>query len=368
MTTKDLYTGGPLTSAGRSLSEDGTSFEDASSLPIFTDILFTTHSNIPPPHDEGRAFTTSITAPPPVIESTNRYGILPVEGTNDFSVETDAQVVRALPKLTKRPASNSSQAKSSNEKMTTISSPIVMTMHQSRPPSEEFQAAVTNAQLDGVERAPSVNSDEVALPIDKVPPRGSSRTASLEGIAIGSETSPGTERIARISQYKSPGKTAAAMKTSISRDQSWGLHPQKHELLTTKGRSGTLNVTRDPMEARASYEGWGVDNRAGKSVLMAQVESRISARISGQDQDDAPRERTAGSLPATGKDNQKTRYPASTCTSQMTGERTAERKEAASTQAVERGHQVAMIEVPDKEDNTAYQQWLAKGSPIVTLT
>ncbi len=27
-----------------------------------------------------------------------------------------------------------------------------------------------------------------------------------------------------------------------------------------------------------------------------------------------------------------------------------------------------MIEVPDKEDDTAYQRWLAKGSPIVTLT
>ncbi len=67
------------------------------------------------------------------------------------------------------------------------------------------------------------------------------------------------------------------------------------------------------MEAQASYEGRGVSDRAGKSVLMAQVESSVSAHISSQDQDDAPRERTSGSLPVTGKDDKKTRYSVSTC-------------------------------------------------------
>ncbi len=110
----------------------------------------------------------------------------------------------------------------------------------------------------------------------------------------------------RTSKCKSPGNAEASTKAFISHDQPQGLHPQKHELLTTEGRLGTLKVTQDPMEAQASYEGRGVGDQAGKSVLMAQVESSISARISGQDQDDAPWERTAGSLPATGKDNKKT--------------------------------------------------------------
>ncbi|SJL10874.1 uncharacterized protein ARMOST_14269 [Armillaria ostoyae] len=35
-------------------------------------------------------------------------------------------------------------------------------------------------------------------------------------------------------------------------------------------------------------------------------------------------------------------------------------KEAASAQAVERGHSVSIIEVPDEDDDTAYQIWLAK--------
>ncbi len=48
--------------------------------------------------------------------------------------------------------------------------------------------------------------------------------------------------------------------------------------------------------------------------------------------------------------------------------RTAAGQEAASAQAVERGHQVVMVEVPDEEDDTAYQRWLTKGSPLVILT
>ncbi len=49
-------------------------------------------------------------------------------------------------------------------------------------------------------------------------------------------------------------------------------------------------------------------------------------------------------------------------------DRTADEHGSASAQAVKRGHQVAMIKVPDKEDDTAYQQWLTKGSLIVTPT
>ncbi len=202
--------------------------------------------------------------------------------------------------------------KASNEKTITISSPILTTVHQSRPPFKpQFQAAVTNARSDGAERAPSADSDEAALLVGKVPPQGSSRAASLEGIGRDTETSPGTERIARTSQLKSPGKAAAATKTFPSHDQSRGLHPQKHELLTTKGR--TPNKTQDPMEAQAPYEGQEVGDETGKSVHSAQVKSSVSARISGQDQDDASRKRTAGSPPMTGVDNKKAHYSAGTC-------------------------------------------------------
>ncbi len=103
------------------------------------------------------------------------------------------------------------------------------------------------------------------------------------------------------------------------------------------------------METQVSYEGQGVGDRAGKSILMAQVESSISTHISGQDQDNAPRKRTSGSLLATGKDDKK-----------------AKRKEAASAQAVKRGHQVTAVEIPDNEDDTSFIKWVAKGSPMIS--
>ncbi len=53
----------------------------------------------------------------------------------------------------------------------------------------------------------------------------------------------------------------------------------------------------------------------------------------------------------------------------MTGEddKKAERKEATSTQAVKRGHQITMIEIPDDEDDTSFQKWIARGSPTISL-
>ncbi len=80
----------------------------------------------------------------------------------------------------------------------------------------------------------------------------------------------------------------------------------------TEGRLGTPNKTQNPMEAQASYEGQGIGDETGKSVHSAQVKSSVSTRTSSQDQDDIPQERTAGSPPATGKDDKKARYSAGT--------------------------------------------------------
>ncbi len=103
------------------------------------------------------------------------------------------------------------------------------------------------------------------------------------------------------------------------------------------------------MGMQVPFMGLGASDEAGKSVLTAQAESSASTRISGQDQGDTPQKRTSGSLPMTGKDDQK-----------------AERKEAASAQAVKRGHRVTMIEVPDGEDDMSFQRWVAKGSPMIS--
>ncbi len=235
---------------------------------------------------------------------------------------------------------------------------------------------MTCARLDGAEQAPGANSDEAALLDSKVPPRGSSHATSSEGIAVEGKTSPGTEQNARRLKSKSP-QVEASTKTEAS--QRGGQRTVRtQEAATTEktpepvgqGKDGTdateaarrdslladpsrtigleEQTSRSRLSVSKSQEGTG---QTGKTVCSAQVEPAASARISGQDRS-GPSSAGIESHP----DNS-SRYRGA-----------EERKEAASTQAVERGHQVAMIEVPDEEDDTAYQQWLAKGSPIVTPT
>ncbi len=248
--------------------------------------------------------------------------------------------------------------------------------HQSRPSPGEFQAAVTRAQSDGAEQALSASSDEAALPDGKVPPWGSSRATSIEGIAADGKTSPGTERNVRRLKSKSPRVEASTKAEASQRGGRRTVGAQEAAPTETmhepvgQGKDGTEPIEaarRDSLVADTSQtvgpeektlqsrpsismsqEGTG---RAGKSVHSAQVEPAASARICSQDQ---------GGPSHAGIESHPNNSP---------GYRGAEeRKEDASAQAVERGPQVTMIEVPDEEDDTTYQRWCTKGSPLVTPT
>ncbi len=126
---------------------------------LCTDILYNAHSDIPPPSRAGQVFSTtsniwsthhlSTYNPHPVLESNNRYSILPVEETNELSL--DDWVVRAPPKLTKRPASSSLRVNAADKKTTIISSTTLMAESQSRPSLGRFQAAVTQTRPGGTE-------------------------------------------------------------------------------------------------------------------------------------------------------------------------------------------------------------------------
>ncbi len=147
----DLSTGVLLSSVGRSDSF------------LHTDILYNTHSDIPPPSHAGQVFSTTSNIWPtcqlptstshPVPES-NRYSILPVEDTNKLSL--DDRVVGAPPKPTKRPTSSSLRVNVADKKATTISPVLVTAKPQSRPSSKRFQAAVMKARLEDAE--PHVHS------------------------------------------------------------------------------------------------------------------------------------------------------------------------------------------------------------------
>ncbi len=231
-----------------------------------------------------------------------------------------------------------------------------------------------HARSDGAERVPSVSSDEAALLVGKVPPRGSSRAASSEGIGRGAETSPGTERNARTSMFKSP-RTEASTKTEASQRggrrtigaQEAAPTETTHEPVgqgkdgadaTDAARRSSLladpsrvvgpeeQTSRSQTSASKSQEGAGP---TGKSVHLAQVKPAVPDCTYGMDWG-GPSRAVTDSHP----DN-------------SSGYREAEeREEAASTQAVNRGHTVTMIEVPDEEDDTAYRQWLKRGSLMVS--
>ncbi len=209
-------------------------------------------------------------------------------------------------------------------------------------------------------------SDEAALPVGKVPPRGSSHAGSSEGIGADAETSPGTERIARRLKSKSP-RAEASTKTGADAPEDKAQDPERVTMRTTG-----VFMSTDPRIAPHAAETTGNDcsstNRHAVGKAIAQPVSLhtppiqpggVMIPLGSQDRRTvgcATAPNTAGMPNAT--ENQPPRP----------GGRTAAGQEATSAQVVERGHQVAMIEVPDKEDDTAYQRWLAKGSPIVTLT
>ncbi len=319
-------------------------------------------------------------------ESNNRYSILPIEGTNDSSLGNDSGCQSPSTKLTKRPASSSSRVKASNEKTTTISSPVLTMETTSGRLLRECEPSMTHDRSDGAERAPSAKtSDQAALLDGKVPPRGPSLTGSLEGIAIGGETSPDTERNARRSKFKSPRaeastnegaalprrtngrRTAGCATADAAPSNVRALNETKNrpsrpdgkiedQMRTIPNRSETLekSATQHP---RAT----GPEGRTVLSTPNATPDLGLGRRDDSTVVYPSPIDRSFDVL-----DSQKPR-PGRACPDNPSGHHGAEeRKEAASAQAVKRGHTVTMIEVPDSEDMTAYERWLQRGSPVVS--
>ncbi len=238
-------------------------------------------------------------------------------------------------------------------------------VHQSRPPFKlQFQAAVPNARSDGAEQAPSASSDQAALVVSKVPPWGSSRAGSSEGIGTDAETSPGTEQNVRRLKSKSPRAEASTKTEDKARD------PERVHLWTTPVSTGDNTTDADPHAAGAPC----ISDPGGDQYAAG------NARTQPVSLHSPPIQPGGVMIPPGSQDRRTARCTIADTALSNVGvpkemknrpshpDGTAEEHGPASTQAVKRGHQVAMIEVPDEDDDTAYQRWLAKGSPIVTPT
>ncbi len=218
--------------------------------------------------------------------------------------------------------SNSLRAKA-NDRSPTIAIPSIMALCQSRPSFGEFQAAVTNERPVGAgERAYTAPPDGTAL-------QSPCLAGSFEGIAMAKPPLV-KENTIRLPKCKSPKALGALEPTKDTQKI-------EDELESSKCPRLVANACRDE----------GQLDKGG----MLKVTMTLSTLETG--------------LEETGEGDHHSAVPAQpavslrdsafeTSTSCSTTDQKAAGQEAASTQAVNRGHKVEMSEVPDQDDDTSF--------------
>ncbi len=231
--------------------------------------------------------------------------------THDFTTETETkeeskQDARTI-QLTKHLASNSSRAKAANKKAPTIVLPIITA------PIE---------RLDGT--GEQVPLTERHAPPDKAAPRLGKTTRND---TLNTVRSRPIARSNDLLQRKSPRSA------SQQQDNGW------HQV----GRGPEAGVQNDLLSPEEK------GSMAGNSIHLVQVEPIVS-------RDDSSVQTNLLRLKAPSGYPDKDAHVARTVGCAMALTKTAEGGEAASAQAVKRGHQVQMEEIPNDEDDTSFRQ------------
>ncbi len=201
--------------------------------------------------------------------------------------------------------------------------------------------AVTQARPGGTGKAPSTDSVKATLYDRDVSPQGPSCAVGLE---VNAQVQPPLlmESHARISKSKSPLGEAS----------------MKNKHAVGAGPAGGRMTSCSPKET-----GW-----AGKSVHSAQVKPTALLTSSSEVRRGLPQSYSSNEVqrdtPMGNPDEDA--HVTRTIGCAMAPTKTAAGQEAASAQAVNRGHKVTMVEVPDEKDNTAFKRWLTNGSPIAS--
>ncbi len=249
----------------------------------------------------------------------------------------------AVVRLPAGPSTSNSLRAKANGKLPTIATPSITALCQSRPPTTEFQAAVTNERPVGTEGvALSASTAFTAL-------RSSCLTGSFEGIAsveavdLAAKPPLGKEITVCLPKCKSPLPSAGALGPKPVCAKKIGDEPESSKCprpvanaCRDAGRlenRGMPNETRDlTTTVTGSKEPVEGDLLTDGGKLKAIARSAVSAQHVAPLQGDTFEERT----------------------SRSTTDQKAVGQEAASAQAVQRGHKVAMSEVPDQDDNTSF--------------
>ncbi|SJK98948.1 uncharacterized protein ARMOST_02226 [Armillaria ostoyae] len=321
-TTQDLLTGARLSSAGRShglfvgTPFNPTCIQRTNTFSISPDIL-TTHSNIP--RLRAPAFNVSSTTSKPVPESQNRYATLSVEECNDDDSNNnpdtplkgchDTSPARAQVKAAD-PAGHEAESLSTRPLLT-----LGQTDAKRHASSLRGETQPTNT-LGG-------KSPTIVTPIDN---------ASLPRMTDGTMSAPKGRLYDEAAQVERPPTPKVDVEFQLGGETTARLPGQQR----VPGPEETTTPQERPSPVR----------RPGKVmkriVLVEANQTNLRSPIAPGNVDEERPLKAVGDANAT------------------TTKKTAAGKEAASAQAVKRGQSVTCIEVPDEDDDMAFQLWLAK--------
>ncbi|SJL15199.1 uncharacterized protein ARMOST_18685 [Armillaria ostoyae] len=348
---KDLITGALLSPAERSHGL----FVGISSNPtciIKRTNNFSTSRAFEYTSPSGPAFNVSSTTSKPVPESQNRYAALRVEGcNNNDNNDSDTDTTSS--------ASNAEAEQRAESPPTRPLLTLGQTDAKRHTSSLRGETQPTNA-LGG-------KSPTIVTPIDN---------ASLPRMTDGTMSAPKGKLYEEAAQVERPSTPKVDVESQLGGETTARLPRQQRVPRIVKDDS--TFPSSPPSSTKTGEEKVGAEREPQRvGVTGMTVSPRVTTQV-------RPVETSRLDTPTREPSSQTTKggtlidapIPAEQRLSKAAGDAnaTATKKiavglEAASAQAVKRGHSVTCIEVPDEDDDTAFQLWLAKERlPTITQT
>ncbi|SJL18527.1 uncharacterized protein ARMOST_22120 [Armillaria ostoyae] len=315
-----------------------------------TDFSFTTHSAIPA--SNLLAFNVSSTTSKPISESQNRYAALSVEEYPNPDTPLkgclDSSPARAQAKAVD-PAGHEAES---------LSTRPLLTLGQT-------DANHPTSNLRGETQPVNVADGKSTLEVTPIDIASLPRiTDGTKGASKGSpdEVSYQHERAAQSSSRTAI--TTVDDESQLDGETTARLPEQRRVPLREEAMAGVAITKDTPSELTVAPESVSQEGKGetGNSAFAVQAQPIA--------QSDDPSSMALGhNMPRqTSRQKEQTRPSKAAGDANATAtKKTAVGQEAASAQAVNRGHQVTCVEVPDEDNDVAFQLWLAKErTPAIT--
>ncbi|SJL08099.1 uncharacterized protein ARMOST_11461 [Armillaria ostoyae] len=302
------------------------------------------HSNIPAP--TLLAFNVPHTTSTPVTESQNRYAALSIEECNDNDPDTSLKGCRdTSPARAEAKAVNPAGHKA--ESLSTLPLRKLGQTKAKRHTSSPHGETQPTKVLD--EKSPTIVT---SIDTASLPRRTDGACYGLKGIPLSAPREVSSHDEQAAPTQRSPITTVGVESQLDGALENTARNPQDKEAMAratiTKITPSILTVAPESVSLRGKGE-------TGNSVFAVQVQPIAH-------HSDPPIMALGHSMPrqTSRQDHQARPSKAVGDANATTTKKIAAGQEAASAQAVNRGHSVSIIEVPDEDNDTAYQIWLAK--------